>query len=531
MPGCNVDDDLTTEGIAEQCWPPQVHSLDPGGQRVPEARDVEYLVRVAAVAEAWQVGQEDLVIGSKAGGQWQHVAARQTESVDQHDLVASATAQAGRSHHRTAIEHGPLGDHDLARLEVSIDALHGRDCSSLLRMHWVRNVWARSLTPAAAARGPACTASYPFAEPSRYQSRSGVVGEGQQPAPTLLEETRMRLQLKPLKQQVIVITGASSGIGLTTARLAAARGARVVLAARDEASLVRITDLLRAQGAEAVFAVADVADEAAVARIADTAVRAFGGFDSWVNNAGVSVYGRLDVVPIADQRRVFETNYWGVVHGSLAALRHLRHCGGAVINVGSVLSERAFPLQGAYSASKHALKGFTDALRMELIHDGVPVSVTLIKPTAIDTPYARHAENYLDRQPTNPPPNYAPDIVARAVLYAASHPVRELNVGGSGRLLETFDHWLPALTDTVMGAVVPGLEHGAKLSDPRPPSGLHAPAGGVHERSGTHRFVREHSVYTAAAMHPLACLAVAGVIGAALVFMSYIVRNPRLRRP
>jgi NAD(P)-dependent dehydrogenase (short-subunit alcohol dehydrogenase family) len=341
----------------------------------------------------------------------------------------------------------------------------------------------------------------------------------------------MRLQLKPLEQQVVVITGASSGIGLTTAGLAARRGARVVLAARDEASLVRITDLLRAQGAEAVFAVADVADEAAVARIADTAVRTFGGLDTWVNNAGVSVYGRLDVVPLADQRRVFETNYWGVVHGSLTALRHLRHRGGAIINVGSVLSERAFPLQGAYSASKHALKGFTDALRMELIHDGVPVSVTLIKPTAIDTPYSRHAENYLDRQPTNPPPNYAPDIVARAVLYAASHPVRELNVGGSGRLLEIFDHWLPALTDTVMGVIVPRLEHGAKLSKPRPSSGLHAPAGGAQERSGMHRFVREHSAYTAAAMHPLACLAVAGVIGAALVLMSYTVRRPPLRRP
>jgi short chain dehydrogenase len=194
-----------------------------------------------------------------------------------------------------------------------------------------------------------------------------------------------------------------------------------------------------------------------------------------------------------------------------------------------VLSERAFPLQGAYSASKHALKGFTDALRMELIHDRVPVSVTLIKPTAIDTPYAHHAESYLDRQPTNPPPNYAPDIVARAVLYAASHPVRELNVGGSGRLLELFDHWLPALTDTVMGAIVPALEHGAKQSEPRPLFGLHAPAGGARERSGTHRFVREHSLYTAAAMHPLACLAVAGAIGAALVFTNRTATKARLR--
>ena len=335
----------------------------------------------------------------------------------------------------------------------------------------------------------------------------------------------MRLQLKPLAEQVIVITGASSGIGLTIARLAAARGARVVLAARDEASLTRITDRLQARGAEAAWVAADVADEADVARIAETAVQRFGGFDTWGNNAGVSVYGRLDVVPLADQRRVLETNYWGTVHGSLAALRHLRGRGGAIINVGSVLSERAFPLQGAYSASKHAIKGFTDALRMELLHDRIPVAVTLIKPTAIDTPYAQHAESYLDREPTNPPPNYAPEIVARAVLHAATHPVRELNVGGSGRLLELLDHWLPGLTDRVMAAVLPRLEHGAEVAAPRAPSGLHAPAGGARERSGRHTLVREHSLYTEAAMRPLACLAVASAVGAALVLISRTARS------
>ena len=117
----------------------------------------------------------------------------------------------------------------------------------------------------------------------------------------------MRLQLKPLEEQVIVITGASSGIGLTTARLAAARGARVVLAARDEASLARITDRLRARGAEAAHVVADVADEAQVARVADAAQQQFGGFDTWVNNAGVSVYGTMAEVLLQEQRQVFET--------------------------------------------------------------------------------------------------------------------------------------------------------------------------------------------------------------------------------
>jgi NAD(P)-dependent dehydrogenase (short-subunit alcohol dehydrogenase family) len=117
---------------------------------------------------------------------------------------------------------------------------------------------------------------------------------------------------------------------------------------------------------------------------------------------------------------VFETNYWGTVHGCRVALEHLRHRGGALINVGSVLSKRAFPMQGAYSASKHAIKGFTDALRMELMRDRAPVSVTLIKPAAIDTRHAHHAKNYLPMQPKNPPPLYAPEVVARVVLHAPS---------------------------------------------------------------------------------------------------------------
>lgn len=162
---------------------------------------------------------------------------------------------------------------------------------------------------------------------------------------------------------------------------------------------------------------------------------------------------------------------------------------------------------------------------MELIHARVPVAVTLIKPAAIDTPYARHAESYLDREPTNPPPIYAPEIVVRAVLHAATHPVRELNVGGSGRLLELLDHWLPGLTDTVMSATLPRLEHGAELPETRARSGLHAPAGGARERSGRHSLVRERSLYTAAAMHPFAALAVGGALGAMLVLMRRSARS------
>ncbi len=149
--------------------------------------------------------------------------------------------------------------------------------------------------------------------------------------------------------------------------------------------------------------------EASSAAIAAKAQDAFGGFDTWVNNAGTGVYGRVDEVSIADMRQAFEVNYWGLVYGSLEAVRHLKASGGgAIINLGSEVSERAVPLQGAYSATKFAIKGFTEALRMELEHDGAPISVTLIKPAQIDTPFTVNAKNYLSSEPQHVPTVYAP---------------------------------------------------------------------------------------------------------------------------
>jgi len=171
----------------------------------------------------------------------------------------------------------------------------------------------------------------------------------------------MTLMLKPLEVQVIVITGATSGIGLVTAREAAKRGARLVLASRSEDALKDLADEIKEAGGEATYVVADVGDEQDVQRIAAGARERFGGFATWINNAGVSIYGNLTEVPIDEQRRLFDTNYWGVVYGSLTAVQQLRQRGGALINVGSALSDRAIPLQGAYCASKHAVKGFTDA--------------------------------------------------------------------------------------------------------------------------------------------------------------------------
>jgi len=195
------------------------------------------------------------------------------------------------------------------------------------------------------------------------------------------------VQLKDINQQVMVITGASSGIGLTTARMAADQGARLVLNARSEDSLQSLVDEINANGGEAIYVAGDVGNEQDMRRVAQAAIDRFGGFDTWVNNAGVSIYGLIDEIDPEDHKRLFETNFWGVVNGSVVAAEHLKKRGGALINIGSTVSDRAISIQGMYAASKHAVKGFTDAFRIELEEEGAPISVTLIKPGSIDTPF------------------------------------------------------------------------------------------------------------------------------------------------
>jgi short-subunit dehydrogenase len=324
----------------------------------------------------------------------------------------------------------------------------------------------------------------------------------------------MKVRLKRVSEQTIVITGASSGIGLVTAREAARRGARLVVAARSEDALRRLVEEIRAQGSEAAYVVADVGREGDVRRISEKAREEFGGFDTWVNNAGVSIYGNITETRTEDMRRLYDTNFWGVVYGSLEAVKHLRVRGGALINVGSTLSDRAIPVQGVYSSSKHAVKGFTDALRMELEAEGAPVSVTLVKPGAIDTPYTEHAKNLLDREPAVPPPVYAPEVVAEAILHCAENPVRDVFAGGAGKAISLTEKLAPRVTDKVMEATMFDMQ---RMDEPpnRPrEGGLYEASGELKERGGRSKYVMESSLYTKASLHPLVTAAL--VLGAGL---------------
>jgi short-subunit dehydrogenase len=324
----------------------------------------------------------------------------------------------------------------------------------------------------------------------------------------------MSVRQKQVKDQVIVITGASSGIGLATAKEAASRGARVVLNSRDPVDLARAVQEIREDGGEATMYVGDVADRSSMEGLADAAIVAYRRIDTWINNAGVSIYGEIREVRIEDARRLFDTNYWGVVNGSLVAVEHLATFGGTLINVGSVLSETGYPLQGHYAASKHAVKGFTDSLRLELEKKNLPVIVTLIQPAAIDTPYPEHARNYLPADPKHQAPVYKPEIVADAILACSEKPHRNLRVGGSAKMFTAMEKVAPGLADKQKMSAFedqlsdrPAHTAGALF---RPISGDLAVRGNYPGR------VRARSLYTKAALHPMAALAGVAAISVGL---------------
>jgi NAD(P)-dependent dehydrogenase (short-subunit alcohol dehydrogenase family) len=327
--------------------------------------------------------------------------------------------------------------------------------------------------------------------------------------------------LKPLDKQVVVVTGASSGIGRETALQFAARGAKVVAAAQGEEGLQSLVRQIEEQGGAAIAQVCDVANVEQVKALADKAVHEYGRIDTWVNNAAVILYAPFEQTTAEEFQRILDVNVMGQVHGAHAALPHLRRTGGALICVSSVESQVAWPLHSAYAASKHAVAGFVDSLRRELMHDGAPVSVTNIRPGSINTPLFTHARTKIGVKPQGPPPFYQPSLVAEAIVYAAEHPVRDFIVGGAAKAMLLGQKVAPGLMDRLLAQ--DGFGYQTQRTDERKPleagDNFYSPAGSENRTEGdfTPR-ARGYSFYDWLEMRGGAGkLILAGAVGAAAI--------------
>ena len=324
-----------------------------------------------------------------------------------------------------------------------------------------------------------------------------------------------RSHLKPLDAQVVVVLGASSGIGRATSLRCAARGAKVVVAARSEPGLVSLVEEIAAAGGEAIYVVCDVADFAQVHAVADAAVERFGRIDTWINVAATSVYATFEETSLEEFRRVIDVNLMGYVHGAKVALPHLRQAGGgALIMISSVEGLVSLPLHSAYAASKHAIEGLVDALRRELRAAGVAISVTSIKPASINTPFFNNALSKMGVKPRGAPPVYHPGIVADCALYAAEHPVRDLYAGGAGKAMAVNQMLMPGVLDSILARVgIPAQ----RTDDPAGDGALYAPRRDDNRVEGDFsEQARRRSPYTWLQTHPTVRL-MAGVGGGVAV--------------
>ena len=291
--------------------------------------------------------------------------------------------------------------------------------------------------------------------------------------------------LKPIHQQVVVVFGASSGIGRETAIQFARKGARVVVAARGEDGLKSLVESIRNFGGEAVYQVADTSDYEQVQAVASRAVGEYGTLDTWVHCAGVSLYATFENTSPEEFRRVLEVNLLGQIYGAKAALPHLKKAGrGALIHISSVEGKRALPLQSAYASSKHGIIGFLDALRMELQHEKLPIFVTNVMPAGINTPFFNHARTKLGVKPQPAPPIYHPQVVAEVILHAAEHPTRDIFAGGAARMFAVMQNLSGTMMDKYLSKT---MFEGQKTNEPKPqgaPDNLNAPLAGYDKVGG-----------------------------------------------
>lgn len=304
---------------------------------------------------------------------------------------------------------------------------------------------------------------------------------------------------RALQEQVVVITGASSGIGRETALLFGEQQASVVLAARNETALRDIAQEIERRGGRAHVVVTDVSESEQVERLVQEAVGHFGRVDTWVNNAAVAVYGLVEDLTLHDIERTIQVDLMGQIYGMKAVLpQMIRQEEGTIINVSSVEGRRAVPFHSAYAAAKHGVNGFSDALRMELEHTHPGIKVTVVMPASINTPFFDHARSRMGVRPKPLPPVYKPHDVAQAIVSAAVTPQRDIYVGGAAKTIASLHAFSPALVDRMMLAGGAGFKL-QQDDEPVEQAGiLDEPSMGVGRSTGDWSGQTHSSVYTRA---------------------------------
>ena len=301
--------------------------------------------------------------------------------------------------------------------------------------------------------------------------------------------------MKPSQPQVVVITGASAGVGRATTRAFARRGARIGLLARGVDGLEAARREVETAGGEAIVLPTDVADAAAVEAAADAVERRFGPIDVWINNAMTSVFSPVHELQPEEIRRVTDVTYHGTVYGTLAALRRMRpRDRGVIVQVGSALAHRAIPLQAAYCGAKHAMEGFTESLRSELLHDGSKVRVNMVHLPALNTPQHGWVKSRLPRKAQPVPPIFQPEVAADAIVWSAEHDRRELWVGASTSIVLMGNKFAPGLGDWYLAHTGYDSQMTDEPADPDRPHNLWEPVPGDHGAHGDFdRRAKSHS--------------------------------------
>ena len=312
------------------------------------------------------------------------------------------------------------------------------------------------------------------------------------------------MKLKPVGEQVVVLMGVSSGIGRETALRFAKSGAKVVASARGEEGLDSLVEEIRGEGGEALAVPADTSEFDQVKAVADRAVEEYGGLDTWVHLAAVGLFATFEQTTPEEFARVIDVNLMGQVYGAMAALPHIKREGrGALIHISSVEAKRSFPFHSAYGASKHGIDGFVEALRVELKHEGWPISVSQVMPGTINTPFFDKGRTKLGVKAVGIPPIYEPDTVANIIMYAAENPARDLVSGGAAQALILNQRLSPRILDAIL-ATRAGFAP-QKTDEPRSeddPDNLYAPIRG-HDTARNGFRALSRSLYNWLQMHPV----------------------------